>query len=104
MKKKMRKIEITELFLVRTDWERTYVGIITRNECDDGSIRVHGKIPVEDFIILASAPNENILANKLDEFITLMLEHNIMEIFPPFVATQTINPCVEGLIFREYLN
>lgn len=78
----MPRIEITELFLAKADWNRTYVGTITRDKFDDGSMIVHGTIPVEKNIIIATANNDKELGKKLDELVVLILDHDIMELKP----------------------
>lgn len=82
----MPRIEITELFLAKADWKRTYVGTVTRDMLDNGSIIVHGKIPVEGCVIEATATNDKDLGKKLDELVVLILDHKIMEMKPRIIA------------------
>ena len=77
--KKLPKIEITELFMAKADWHRTFVGTLTRDRYEDGSEDIYAEIPVNDYIINATAPNKKELGKKLDDIVILILDHNIME-------------------------
>lgn len=77
MMKKKDKLEIVELFLAKSGWNRTFIGKIIRNKDS-----VYGKIPVRNFIICASADTQQELGKKLDEIVTLILDHNIMDVEP----------------------
>lgn len=82
---KQSKIEITEMFMVKSGWDRTFVGVITRTELENGTKQVHGAIPVNDCIIRAVAENQDDLGEKLDTLLTLLLDHNIHDINPKLI-------------------
>lgn len=78
--KKLPKIEITELFLAKKNWKEIFVGTLTRDRYEDGSEQIYAEIPVNEFIINATAPNKDELGDKLDDMVKLILDHNIMDI------------------------
>ena len=82
---KRDKIELTELFLAKSGWNRTFVGTIVRKELEDGTHMIFGTIPVQDYIITASAPNIQELGKKLDILVTLVLDSNIHNIDPKLI-------------------
>lgn len=99
--KKLPKIEITELFMAKADWNRTFVGTITRDRYVDGSEKIHATVPVNDYIIKATASNKKELGDNLDDIVKLILDHNIMAMeekamFPTVLADKFgIDPIIK---------
>ena len=78
MKRKIRpEIQLTELFLAKADWQRTFVGQLFKYKDDDGSEIIVGKIPVDEYEILAIGKDKWELGKKLDDLVVLILDHNL---------------------------
>lgn len=75
--KKLPRIEITELFMAKKNWNTTFIGTVTRDRYDDGSQIICGKIPVNDCMVVAQATNDDDLGKNLDDIVTLILDHNL---------------------------
>jgi len=75
--KKLPKIEITELFLAKKNWQTTFIGTVTRDIYDDGTTCAHGMIPVNDGIIYAEGKSDDELSEKLDSLVILVLDYKI---------------------------
>ena len=54
----MGKLEITELWLVKADWDRTFIGTIKRSETEDGTPLLYGEADINGIIITAEANSE----------------------------------------------
>jgi len=78
-KKNKDRLEIQELFMGKAGWHRTFIGTIERYTQEDGSPYVFGKIPVNDFVIIATAKNDVELGEKLDDLVILILDYNLHE-------------------------
>lgn len=79
-KKKDLKLEITEIFMVKagkTGWDRCFVGTIKRETDADGSKFVFGKIPVNEYTIIARGQDTKYLGRKLDEMLVWVLDYNM---------------------------
>lgn len=75
-KKKYSKFTITELFLVKADWNRTYTGTIKR-EIDNGQPIVRGSVCINEGMIYCKADNEDELGKKMDEICVMKLDMGI---------------------------
>jgi hypothetical protein len=66
---------ITELFLVKADWQRTFMGEIRREADSHGKNIIMGKvIVVEGFICSISSEDDNELHKHMDELCTMKLD------------------------------
>ena len=65
---------MTELWLVKADWNRTYIGSIKRETAKDGTPLLSGSADVEGVIITAQANSEEDLTDKLDALCTDVLD------------------------------
>ena len=72
--KKLTHIEISELFLVKADWNRTFVGQIIRKTDEDGLSIVLGNVTVNEGKIWSKAETQDELGNNLDDICTLKLD------------------------------
>jgi len=71
--KRFAKIEITELFLVKADWNRTYMGEITRETQEDGKEFVRGKVIIDEGMAWSTGESQADLASNLDNICTMKL-------------------------------
>lgn len=79
-KKNMEKLpdlQITELFLVKADWNRTFMGQITRETDVDGNENIYGKVKINDGMAWSAGSTEEELGNNLDDICTFILDHNL---------------------------
>ena len=75
--KKLPNIEINELFLVKADWNRTFVGQIIREETPEGQIINRGNVVVNEGKIWSIGKTQDELGSNLDDICTLKLDHNL---------------------------
>ena len=76
---KLSKIKLTEIFMAkcRNDWNRCFHGTIRRETDDDGNPIVYGKIKVNDGYIYASAKDQWVLGEMLDEIVLHILNFGL---------------------------
>ncbi len=67
------EFKMIELWLVKADWERTYIGTIIR-EIKDGKPHLKGNADIDGVIISAEADSEEALTDKLDTMCTEILD------------------------------
>jgi len=77
MDKKKLKIELTELFMAKADWNRCFYGIIKRAMDVDGNQFVYSRIKVNQGFIYASATNQKDLGANLDEIVLMVLDKGL---------------------------
>jgi hypothetical protein len=75
--KKLPHIEITELFLVKADWNRTFTGKIVRETDEDGLSTVRGSVVVNEGKIWSAADTQDELGNNLDDICTMKLDKDL---------------------------
>jgi len=73
-KKKLQDIQIKELFLVKADWTRTFVGTIRKKVDDNGNPIVCGEAIVQEGMIWSLASNQEELENNMDELCLMKLD------------------------------
>ncbi len=73
-KRKLPEIVITELFLVKADWQRTFTGTIRRETDVDGNIVVMGEVIVQDDKIWSKASSQEELMRNMDEICIMKLD------------------------------
>jgi hypothetical protein len=73
-KKKITELIITELFLVKADWERTFIGEIRRETDVDGCPVVMGKVIVQEGLIWSKASNQRELMKNMDDICKMKLD------------------------------
>ena len=71
---KKKEFELTELWLVKADWERTFIGTIRREKGENGTPRLIGNADINGVAIFAEATSEEDLTDKLDELCTKILD------------------------------
>ena len=75
----MGKLIITELFLVKPNWNRTFMGEIIRDVVDGKPI-IYGKVNIDVYILTGSAETQKELGVLLDNASTLVLNGKISEV------------------------
>ena len=70
---KKNKLVITELFLVKPNWNRTFMGEIYRDVTYEGKPIIKGIVKIDNFIVTSSASTQKQLGNYLDDACTLIL-------------------------------
>jgi len=73
MEKKLPNIEITELFLIKADWNRTFMGQLIR-ETTDGKSTVRGNVVINEGKAWSIADTQENLARNLDNICTMKLD------------------------------
>jgi hypothetical protein len=76
-------IQIQELFLVKADWERTFMGMIRRETDESDNEIIYGKVTVQEGYILCAASTEEDLGSKLDTICKLKLDCGLHDSLPP---------------------
>jgi hypothetical protein len=81
--KKKIDVQITELFMAKSGWNRCFQGTIHREKDVNGNPLLHSKIYVKDAehdcIIYALASNQDELGNMLDKIVEMILDENLHE-------------------------
>jgi hypothetical protein len=70
-------IEITELFLVKADWHRTFMGEIIRETTADGKEFVRGTVIINEGRAWSIGNSQQDLANNLDNICTMKLDFGL---------------------------
>jgi hypothetical protein len=76
-KKKMPGIQITELFLIRADWKRTFMAEICRETTADGKEFVRGTVIINEGRAWSTGNSQQDLANNLDNICTMKLDFGL---------------------------
>lgn len=76
-KKASNNLILTELFLVKADWTRTYMGAIRREHDDDGNEIVLGSVIVNEGRIWSKAQTQEELMSNMDAICTLKLDKGL---------------------------
>jgi hypothetical protein len=71
---KKSSLIITELFLVKADWHRTFLGEIIRETQEDGSVINRGKVIIEEGMAWGVGSTQEELAENLDKVCTMKLD------------------------------
>jgi len=69
--------KITELFLVKADWFRTFIGQILKEKTEDNNLILRGNVIVNEGKIWSVADSEQQLGKNLDELCKLKLDYYI---------------------------
>jgi len=75
--KKKPTLVMTELFLVKADWNRTFMGAIVREKTEEGKDFVRGSVIVNEGMIWGTAETEEELAKNFDEITIMKLDYNL---------------------------
>ena len=78
-KKILPDIIITELFLVKADWQRTFMGTIRRELDSDENPVVMGEVIVQEGKIWSKASSQEELRKNLDDICTMKLDCGLHE-------------------------
>jgi hypothetical protein len=79
-KKASSNIIITELFLVKADWTRTYLGEIRREVTKEGKQIVRGNVMINEGKIWSFAETEEILRDMMNGICTMKLDMGLHSI------------------------
>jgi len=71
---KKPKLIITELFLVKADWKRTFYGQIRRDITDEGEPVIYGTVNINGKKVWSLAGDQRKLGKYLDDACILILE------------------------------
>ena len=74
---KLPDIQITELFLVKADWNRTFMGQIIRETTSDGQEIIRGNVTINEGKAWSAGNSEEELGNYLDDICTMKLDYNL---------------------------
>ena len=78
-KKKTSDIIITELFLIKADWQRTFIGSIRRGADSEGNPVLSGVVIVQEGMIWSMSSDEEELRNNLDDICLMKLDFLLHE-------------------------
>lgn len=73
-KKKLPEIQIAELFLVKADWSRTFIGTIRREIDGDGNPLVSGEVIVQEGKLWSKASSQEVLMKNMDDICRMKLD------------------------------
>jgi hypothetical protein len=76
-KKMLPEIIISELFLVRADWTRTFMGTIRREVDTDGNPVVLGEVIVQEGKMWSKASTQEELMKNLDDICAMKLDYKL---------------------------
>lgn len=77
-KKKLPEIEITELYLVKADWNRTFIAQIIREKTEDGTEIIRGSVIINEGKAWSVGSEEN-LGTYLDAICSMKLDYGLHE-------------------------
>jgi len=89
-----RRFFITELILVKADWNRVFIGNITRNVDCEGMPVVYGSVCVDEGKIYSRSYSEEGITRNLDEICKLKLDHSIHDVQGRFIVMGDHNICL----------
>jgi len=75
--KKLKDIQITELFLVKADWHRTFIGEIIREKNEDGKDIFHGSVMINEGKVWSVGNTEDELGDYLDDMCVMKLDYGL---------------------------
>jgi hypothetical protein len=78
-KKKISSLEITELFFVKSGWDRTFLGEIVRDKTEDGKTINYGTVVVDEGKIWSAGETQDELGIYLDDICTMKLDLGLHE-------------------------
>ena len=76
-KKKLPDLQITELFLVKADWHRTFMASIIRDTTEDHKEIIRGTVVINEGKAWSVGSSEDELGKYLDEICTMKLDHDL---------------------------
>lgn len=78
-KKSPPEIIITELILIKADWQRTFIGSL-RKELDIEGNPIHiASVIVQEGMIYGNSPNQEDLINNMDDICLMKLDFGLHE-------------------------
>ena len=76
--KKDERFQMTELFMAKADWERTYVGSLKRDSAHGKKV-FRGSIIIEGNKVVGANQDEEGLYTAMDDMCVLILDHGLHE-------------------------
>jgi hypothetical protein len=89
-KKASSNLVITELFLVKADWTRTFMGTIRREVDDEGNPVVMGEVIVHEGKIWSKASSQEELMKNMDDICVMKLD-NYLNIIPVITSANAMS-------------
>lgn len=78
-KKKLPDLQIVELYLVKADWNRTFMAQIIKEKTEDGKEIVRGNVVINEGKVWSVADNEEELGTYLDDLCIMKLDYGLHE-------------------------
>jgi hypothetical protein len=78
-KKKLPDLQITELFLVKADWQRTFMAQIIREKIENGQEIICGNVVIDEGKAWSMADTEDELGDYLDDICIMKLDYRLHE-------------------------
>ena len=82
-KKDDSRFEITELFMAKADWERTYIGTMQRDKIDDTLTVIRGQVEVEGSMVYVRGNSTEEMWGAADEMVMLILDYDLHQTTGP---------------------
>jgi hypothetical protein len=76
-KKKLSHLQIIELFLVKSNWRKTFIGEIIREKTIDGAESYRGTVVVNEGRIWSLGESQDELGKNLDDLCTMKLDYGL---------------------------
>jgi hypothetical protein len=76
-KKKLPDLQITELYLVKADWNRTFMAQIIRERTEEGKEIVRGNVVINEGKVWSVADTEDELGDYLDDICIMKLDYGL---------------------------
>jgi hypothetical protein len=76
-KKELPQIEISELYLVKADWERTFIAEIFKEKTEDDNEVHRGKVVIDEGMAWSVGESQEELGNYLDDICTMKLDKGL---------------------------
>jgi hypothetical protein len=90
-KRKLVRVEITEMFMAQADEERCFYGSITRSRDERGNPHLFSRIMIDDGLIVSSSHNQKTLGKQLDEMCVMVLDKDIHKVDGEFIIVNLLD-------------
>ena len=75
--RKLHDLQITELFLVKADWNRTFMATIIREKTEDREEIIRGNVVINEGKVWCVAESEKVLGMYLDDICLMTLDKGL---------------------------
>jgi hypothetical protein len=76
-KKSPPDIIITELIMIKADWQRTFIGSVRKEVDIEGNPVFSGSVIVQEGMIYCKSPSQEDLMNSMDEICLMKLDFRL---------------------------